>query len=291
MPYRIVRDTVLLTRLGRPLNLVIAAGVLGESVWLTAGKSFHPFQDPLTWLLMLLTLLVMAAGYWINDVYDYRIDLINKPGKTLIPAHISAKKVWTVWFVTWAGVGAGAWVFPWRIQLILHGSWILLFLYARYFKRKPAIGNLVVATLAAALVFTASAWLYSLSFTVLCLAVFSFEATLLREITKDVEDLKGDLRFSLTTLPILLGINLTKNVLAWVYGVFLLSCLIPVAADYLVFGKVNGVFILLMLLLVVSPCIRLIFMLGKAQQPEDFGKMSAWLKAMMVGGMIALATL
>lgn len=291
MSYRIIKDTTLLFRLSRPVNLGIASLVLMESLWLTAGKSFHPFEEGLTWLLILLTLLVMASGYWINDLYDYKIDLINKPHKTYIPAKISAKKVWTAWFATWAFITGFSVLLPLRMQMILQGSWILLFLYARYFKRKPAIGNLVVATLGAALVLTAAAWMYSLSFTVLCLAIFSFEATLIREITKDVEDLKGDLKFHLSTLPILIGLNATRNLLAWVYGVFLLSCLIPISIDYLVFHKVNILFIILMLLLVITPSIRLIFLLGKASVPEDFGKMSAWLKALMLGGMIALATL
>ncbi len=291
MPYRLFTDTKILFKLSRPLNLGIAALVLIESLWLTAGKTFVPFHESLTWLLILLTILVMAAGYWINDLFDYRIDLINKPNRTYIPAKISAKKVWTAWFATWIFISILASLFPVRIQLILQGCWILLFLYARYFKRKPAIGNLIVATLGAALVLTASAWIYSLSFTVLCLAIFSFEATLIREISKDVEDLKGDLKFHLSTLPILIGLNATRNLLAWVYAVFLASCLIPIVVDYWIFHKVNLTFILILLTLVIAPCIRLIFLLGRATQPEDYGKMSALLKAVMLGGMIALAFL
>jgi 4-hydroxybenzoate polyprenyltransferase len=291
MPYRILTDTKILFKLSRPLNLGIAALVLIESFWLTAGKTFVPFNESLTWLLILLTILVMAAGYWINDLFDYRIDLINKPTRTYIPAKISAKKVWTAWFATWIFVSILAALFPVRIQLILQGCWVLLFLYARYFKRKPAIGNLVVASLGAALVLTASAWLYSLSFTVLCLAIFSFEATLIREIAKDIEDLKGDLKFHLSTLPILIGLNATRNLLAWVYAVFLASCLIPIVVDYWIFHKVNLPFIFFLLALVIAPCIRLIFLLGRATKPEDYGKMSSLLKALMLGGMIALAFL
>jgi 4-hydroxybenzoate polyprenyltransferase len=291
MPYRVLRDSALLFRLSRPINLFIALVVMVESIWLTADKSWIHLQDPATWGLIALCLMVMTAGYWVNDLYDYRIDLINKPERTLIPAKISAKKVWTAWFVFWGIVILAGLFFPFRIQLILQATWLMLFLYARVFKRKPVIGNLVVATLAAALVLISSAWLYSLSFTVLCLAVFSFEVTLLREITKDVEDLRGDMRYQLSTLPILIGMNATRNLLAWLYGAFLLSCMMPVVVDFVVFHKVNGLFIFLMLFLVVAPCISLIFLLGKASRPEDYGKMSTYLKALMLGGMLALLTL
>lgn len=291
MPFRIITDSSILFRLSRPLNLFIAFLVMIESVWLTAGKSWVHLEDPSTWGLMILCLLVMTAGYWVNDLYDYRIDIINKPARTFIPAKISAKKVWTAWFVLWAVVLLAGLFYPYRIQLILQGTWILLFLYARIFKRKPIIGNLLVSTLAATLVLVSAAWIYSLSFTVLCLAIFSFEVTLLREITKDVEDLKGDMRYHLSTLPILIGMNATRNLLAWLYGFFLLSCTLPMIVDYVLFNKVNGLFIFLMLVCVIAPCVSLIFLLGKATRPEDYGKMSTYIKVLMLGGMIALITL
>lgn len=291
MPNKILRDTTLFLKLSRPLNIGMALLVSLQAFWMSADKTLMPFQDPLTWLLIFLVSVVMASGYWVNDLYDYRIDVINKPHRTYIPAHISTKKVWTGWFTAWILVIVAGLLYPPRIQLILQGTWILLFLYARYFKRMPVIGNLVVATLGSALVLTSAAWLYRLNFGVLCLAVFSFEATLLREITKDVEDLEGDMRYQLKTLPIMIGIRSTKNVLAWAYGIFLISCLIPIFADYYILHKINMTFIVLMLALVMFPAIRLIFILGKSEKTSDFGRMSTLLKWIMVGGMIAVAAL
>src|SRR5438046_1643334 len=42
-------------------------------------------------ILMLSTLLIAAAGYIINDVYDTGIDAVNKPGKNLIGKEFSEK--------------------------------------------------------------------------------------------------------------------------------------------------------------------------------------------------------
>jgi len=289
MPYRFIRDSALLWKISRPVNLLIAACVICESLWLTAGKNMFPFSEPLTWLLIFIIIVVMAAGYWVNDLFDYRIDLVNKPRKTFISVFISSKKVWTAWFLAWIFVLLCGLLFPLRIQLIFQGTWILLFLYARYFKRMPVIGNLVIASLGAGLILTASAWLYILTFSTLSLAIFSFEITLIREITKDIEDLKGDIRYKLKTLPILIGIRSSKNVLLSLYIIFILSCWMPVLVDYFLFHKINIIFICLLLMLVLMPAIYLVFLLRKASVSGNFGKMSHWLKVLMLGGMLTLA--
>jgi len=289
MPYRIISDTRYLWKTGRPLNCFIGGGVFLESCWLSAGKSWQPFQMHTTWLLTGCVMLIMMAGYWVNDVYDFKIDLINKPKKTWVGKHISAKKVWTAYFVCWGVITIISLLFPLRILFVLEATWILLWLYARYFKRTLVVGNLIVATLAATLVLTAATWLNVLGFSVICLAIFSFEITLLREIIKDVEDLPGDLSYQLKTLPIQAGIDFTRNLLFVLTALFLISCFIPVLTDYIIFHKVNFYFTLLLTVLVLLPLFYLIFLLGKAQVPQDFNKLSLGMKFIMLGGMIALS--
>jgi len=196
MPWHIIKDSRYLWYISRPLNIGIAIFVFAEALWMSADKSWFPLYEWSTWLLATLVITVMAAGYWVNDLYDYRIDLINKPERTFISIRISSKKVWTAWFIAWFFVLLFGFTLPIRMQILLQATWILLFLYARYFKRMPVVGNVVVASMAAALVLTASAWLYILTFNTLCLAIFSFQSTLLREIIKDMEDIKGDIRYS-----------------------------------------------------------------------------------------------
>jgi 4-hydroxybenzoate polyprenyltransferase len=291
MPWRIFNDSIILWRISRPQNIGIAFLVFLEALWMSADKNWFPLHDTNTWLLIALVMTVMSAGYWVNDLYDYKIDLINKPHRTFISIRISSKKIWTAWFVAWIAVCVIGWLLPIRMQFLLQATWIFLFLYARYFKRMPVIGNVIVASMAAALVLTASAWLYTLTFNTLCLAIFSFQSTLLREIIKDMEDIRGDIRYKLKTLPIVVGIKTSRNIVFVLLMVFILSCWFPVVVGYMVQKNLNLYFMLAMLLLVQIPSFRLLYLLSKATHAPHFAQMSALTKWIMLGGMLALLLL
>ena len=49
------------------------------------------------WATLLTIAGIAATGYWINDVYDFRIDRINKPNRTIVNAILSVKKVMTIY--------------------------------------------------------------------------------------------------------------------------------------------------------------------------------------------------
>ncbi len=51
-------------------------------------------------------------------------------------------------------------------------------------------------------------------------ASFAFFMTLVREIIKDIEDLKGDNTFGCRTLPIILGIRKTKFIIYLILAIF-----------------------------------------------------------------------
>src|SRR5690606_32830196 len=72
-------------------------------------------------LLTLSTLLIAAAGYIINDYFDVRIDLINKPDKVIIERVISRRAA-IVWHSILNGTGlALAAILAWKLQFI----WVL----------------------------------------------------------------------------------------------------------------------------------------------------------------------
>lgn len=288
MPWHIVNDSRYLWYISRPLNIGIAILVFAEALWMSAEKTWFPLFEWSTWLLAGLVMTVMAAGYWVNDLYDYRIDLINKPERTYISIRISSKKVWTAWFFAWFFVILFGFTLPARMQILLQSTWILLFLYARHFKRMPVVGNVVVASMAAALVLTASAWLYILTFNTLCLAIFSFQSTLLREIIKDMEDIKGDIRYKLKTLPILIGIKSSRNIVFILLIIFILSCWFPLLAGYMLQGSLNLYFMFAILFFVQVPSFRLLFLLGRASTSAHFKQMSTLIKWIMLGGMFSL---
>ena len=171
--------------------------------------------------LSLVTTILAASGYVINDYYDGRMDRINKPDRWI------AGNIWSLEQVLWIyrvliGVGAiAAVVLAVRIAflqyLILYplaagGLW----LYSYTLKCKPVIGNLWVALFAAGVLWIvvfpdylnghpeairSAVWHYGF---------FAFFTTWYREIIKDLEDLSGDTAAGCHTFAVLYGIRPAK---------------------------------------------------------------------------------
>ena len=71
-----------LFRISRPINLLLIAFAQGMTAYFlveTTADGLPVLQDYRLYLLLMATVLVTAAGYMINDYYDVKIDLINRP--------------------------------------------------------------------------------------------------------------------------------------------------------------------------------------------------------------------
>ncbi|WNJ16464.1 geranylgeranylglycerol-phosphate geranylgeranyltransferase [Pontibacter sp. G13] len=282
-------------QISRPINLLIAWITYGLACYLSTSRSLDFLSDPLFWITSGTLVLITATGYWINDVYDFRIDRINRPNKTVVNALLSVKKVLTVYFFTMSFIAVfsiliiGGWAGKIPNMLVNLAAMTLLFVYAARLKRIGVVGNLAIAFLIS-LVLVQAYYLYDQdpSMPILWAVMFSFEITLIREITKDVEDIQGDLKFKLTTLPIMIGIRRTKWVLAGLYLVFWLSCFLPTIYTYQRFGQIRETFVILIALLVQLPCLVLFIKMMRSSRPKEFGFQSRMLKILMILGIVTL---
>ena len=280
-------------RISRPLNVLIAFFAFGVSCFIASEKSFHFLQDIIFWITALTIVVIAATGYWINDVYDFRIDRINKPQKTVINAHLSVKKVLTVYFIVNSMVLLISLFYVGLIQreypvtFINFLSVFLLFIYASYLKRIGIPGNLTVSFLIAMVVILGG-YLYGINTPLIWTIIFAFEITFIREITKDIEDIKGDLYYQLKTLPIQIGIRQTKKILALLYVIFIVSCYLPFLYAWLKHDLVIWSYMISSIILVQIPAWYLFYQLSRSARPEDFGMQSRWLKGLMISGIITL---
>lgn len=276
-----------LLRLFRPLNLLILA-LTQTTVYLTLPESgcfqFRIDQD--FGLLLLSTLSLAAAGYVINDYFDAKIDLINKPDQTLLDTSINRRYAiaWHI-FLNLLAVVTG---FSLSLKLGVFNTIVALalLLYSSSLKKRFLIGNLFVAALLGLVVFVV--WLFDQGLTLELVLFYSFFAGLtglLREIVKDVEDIEGDARFGSQTIPLRLGIFRTKQVVTIITAVFLsfLGFFI-VAAFY----QINSVMAIYLTLAVAMPTFHFLWSLQKADTKTAFHWLSQELKFIMVGGLLSL---
>ncbi len=294
MPFLTRRDAVSFCLLARPNNLGIAVLTLGVAAYIgqrsTGAQPFAFLADYLFWTEALLISVIMAGGYWINDVYDFKIDRVNKPNRAFVGARISRKKVLTGYFASLGFVAGASLLLPWYFIGLHYIALIMLYLYAAYFKRAAVVGNLVIASLTS-LVVLAGGLLYQLHFALVWLSLFAFVITFIREVTKDVEDIRGDLLFGLHTLPIMVGIRTTKKILLVAYAFMLLCCYLPPIVYYVWRQDIVPAYMAASILLVQIPLAANMLLLARAARPRAFALQSQLLKIYILGGMVSVLLL
>mgnify|MGYP001048232553 CR=1 FL=1 len=171
-------------------------------------------------LMVSATVMITSAGYLINDYYDVKIDFVNKPDRVVVGKEL--RRRWVIFGHTVLNFGAIAIGFyiSRPIGFTIFGAAFMLWLYSNQLKRLPFIGNFVVAVLTGTTLILVAEYFQQRTYIIACYAIFAAFITLIREIIKDTEDMKGDEKFGCKTIPIVMGIAKTKWIIYAVMIVF-----------------------------------------------------------------------
>jgi 4-hydroxybenzoate polyprenyltransferase len=268
-----------LLKLTRFWNLMIIA----LAQYFTAGCLIgtHTLTDWKLFFLTSTTIMIAAGGYIINDYYDVKIDLVNKPDRVVIGKTITRR--YAILFhsaLSTIGVLLG-FLLSWKIAVINFFSAFFLWLYSNELKRKPFIGNLMVALLTGISIQIVAVLYQSTNPLIFIYASFAFFMTLVREIIKDMEDLKGDHTFGCKTLPIIWGLRKTKFVIYIVLAVFSITVL-----------TLNEIYtqlpLLYFIIFLFIPLLWLLVRLIRADTVKDFARLSAFCKIIMLMGIMSM---
>jgi len=237
--------------------------------------------DPTIWLLSLSTVCIAAAGYIINDYFDIKIDLVNKPERVVIGRYLKRRvAIGTHQLLNVIGCLIGLYLSKW-VFLTDVVSVSLLWLYSAQLKRQPFIGNIVVSLLTALSLIVLAVYYRQNAEMLLIYALFSFGISLVREIIKDMQDVRGDARFGCRTLPIVWGLRRTKYLLYVLIGSFIFCMfLIADSLSNLRLGLIFGVLLI--------PLIWLTYRLVVADTRRDFGYLSNLCKLIMLLGVVSM---
>jgi len=270
-----------LFRLTRFWNLAIIAFAQYFTAYFLFQQRLLVFTDFWLFLIVAATVMIAAAGYIINDYYDIKIDLINKPDRVVIGKTITRR--YAIFFhtvISVTGVGMGL-LINWKVGAVNFVSVFLLWLYSNNLKRQPLIGNFVVSILTGLSIFLLSFLYEQYLPLVMTYSLFAFFMTLIREVVKDMEDMKGDTTFGCKTLPIVWGIRKTKYFL---YGVISLFSVVVLWLDYQEL-KISWIYFIPLLFVPMSV---LVFRLVKADTKKEFYQMSQLCKVIMLLGICSM---
>jgi 4-hydroxybenzoate polyprenyltransferase len=293
--------TMVLIRYGILKPLVSKVGVifrndLSREIAMTLQFPLYDFI-----LLIIATILLTAGGYVINDYFDIKTDLINR-GKVIVGTTIPRRSA-MMWHLILNGVGVAiGFYISLRAGYFMMGALFLivsglLYFYSASYKRQFLIGNLIVATLTAAVPMLVAIYewpaLYQfyaanaietpdLDFILFwpgAFAFFAFLTTLIREIIKDIEDFEGDATYGRNTLPVVLGVTTSKIVAASV--IIITIVLLYLAWNFYVHDLITFTYLSST---ITIPLLFVIFMLKNDNSRENLHKASNLMKIVMLSG-------
>ena len=276
-----------LFRISRPINLLLIAFaqvMTAHFLVKTDAQGLPALQHAHLYVLILATLLVTAAGYMINDYYDVKIDYINRPKAVVVGKGIKRRMILMLHSAfNFTAIGLG-YLVDHRIAAVIIFASVLLWWYCNGLKRKPLIGNFAVAFLTSLSIYLIAIFYKQNELLVFTYALFAFFLNLIRELIKDLEDRQGDHLHGSKTLPIVLGFRKTKQVIyviamVFIGAIFTVTWLLNDPSLFLYFG-VLGI-----------PFSWFMWKIYRADQKEQFARLSAIAKGIMFVGTLSMAFL
>lgn len=253
-------------------------------------------------ILILSTLCIAAAGNIINDIYDVETDFVNKPDKLIVGKSISEKTAYNLFIaLNLIGVGLGYYLSQsvgksafFSIFVIISA---LLYVYASYLKQMFLIGNIIVSALVALSIIVVGIFellpvittenrqmLFTFFKIILDYALFAFIINLIREIAKDIEDIDGDYKAGMRTLPIVVGRERAGNIL------FVLTLIPLFVVSYYVIDSLykNQMAVIYFLVFIIAPLLYISIKSFSAETKKEYHHISTVLKLVMLFGMLSL---
>lgn len=164
-------------------------------------------------MLVLASAATIAGGYIINNFYDSEKDVINRPLKSRLDKLVSQNTKLSFYFVlNFVAVIMASWVSFRAViffSIYIFGIWF----YSHKLKKMPFIGNITSAVLTITPFFAIFIYYKNFESVIFVQAIFLFLIISMRELTKDLENLKGDLALGYKTIPVIYGENLSKIML------------------------------------------------------------------------------
>lgn len=255
-------------------------------------------------LFVFATMCIAAAGYVINDIEDVAIDKINKPDKVIVGKTIGEKSAnYLFILLNIIGMSIGFYlsyaVGKPNFAILFVFSSGLLYLYATRFKSILLVSNIIVSFLTAISIIIVGVFciipeygnnpdylsLNKYVFIYLLIyAGFAFLMNLLREITKDAEDMEGDRQHEINSIPLAIGFRKT-GLLAGILTTVILAGVFALVYQYLFSYQWVVAYVFIAIL---TPLIYAAIKAFMAVKKENFTVLKHIYKIVMITGIISV---
>lgn len=270
---------------GYNILMIIIAQYLTSIYILAPGLSLTEIVFDISLLCLVLAgVFTIAAGYIINNFYDSEKDLINRPNKTMLDRLVSQNTKLSFYFVlNFLAVIIASYVSFRAVifyALYIFGIW----LYSHKLKKIPFLGNLVAAILAITPFFAVFIYYGNLALVIFVHGSFLFLVIAMREMIKDLENLKGDLAQNYKTIPVIYGVKTSK----WLFTLLAGLTIVPVffLINYFTIGYMSYYFFASVILLLIT-----LFLLWRSVDKIHYVLLHNLLKFIIVAGVFCIILL
>ncbi|WP_067147174.1 geranylgeranylglycerol-phosphate geranylgeranyltransferase [Pseudotamlana agarivorans] len=267
---------------GYNILIVIIAQYLTSIYILAHDKPLKEVVSDLNLLMLVLaSSATIAGGYIINNFYDSEKDLINRPIKSRLDKLVSQNTKLSFYFVlNFLAVIMASYVSFRAVvffSIYIFGIW----LYSHKLKKMPFIGNLTSAILMITPFFAIFMYYKNYETVIFVHAIFLFLMISMHELTKDLENIKGDIAQNYVTIPVAYGERVSKVMLT------ILALLTLVPSYLLLFkfdvGHMDMFFYLSIFLLLIF-----LFLLWKSKAKLHYLILHNILKLIILAGVFSI---
>lgn len=225
--------------------------------------------------------LTAAAGNIINDIYDIETDKISHPNRVLVLGVLSKKEAWYEYIILNSVSAIIAAYLSTIIFIIVLTAIVILFVYALHLKKILLAGNIIVALLTG-LAFIYGGFAVSNPAAAIVPAIFAFLINLIREIVKDIQDVKGDTKQNIQTFSVRFGLDAARKLIVF------LTIILIAFTFYPFIIQLYKIEYFILIMLVVNPILVLSLKYLWANKENKFYTVNKLLKFNMIIGLISI---
>lgn len=240
--------------------------------------------DRTLFALILASVAAIASGYIINNFYDSEKDSINRPQQVSVEKMVSQNTKLILYFILNISVIIAASYVSFRAVLFFSLYIFAIWFYSHKIKKRPVVGNLTSAILTITPFFAIFLYYKNFSSSIFVFGFYLFLVLSMRELIKDLQNLKGDLLQNYKTIPVVYGEKYAKLMIIVLVvcnvsvTIFLLKSYALERMDYFFYTSISLLFVVLLLL-------------PKAQSRQQYSRIHILLKLLVLLGVFSIVLL
>ena len=193
---------------------IVLAQYLTSIFILSEKRLLEVILDYNLFLLIFCSTISIASGYIINNFYDQKKDIINKPIKYKIDDVVkSSTKLYFYFFLNFVVVFFSSMI-SFRAVIFFSVYIFFLWFYSHKLKRILFLGNLFYSLLTITPFFAILLYFKNIDLIIVAYALFLFFILLLKDVTKDLKNLVGDFTENYQTIPVVFGEDFSRIIIS-----------------------------------------------------------------------------